>query len=557
MYVRERTLMTILVKKMTLLPGKLLILFLLLFFSSTSQATEEWIYTTQQGDNLWKLSKTHLVSLRYWKALQELNGIKDPLHIPVGKKIRFPVAWLKSGSSVGQIVALSGNVYVTDGGGTRRIAYDNMILWENYSVETSENSSVTLQFSDGSKLQLLSNSNLNLGKMTTYGSTGMAKTRAALKKGRTENRVTPKTGPASRFEISTPSAIAAVRGTDYRIATGEDGESQTEVLGGEVGVQSGEVQHVLPKGYGMVSYRDKQPIEPVKLLEPPELSGLPETIRRLPAVFGLPAMDKATAYRLQIGEDPGFTTFLHDKTFSSNKIPCPELPDGNYFLRVRGINEHGLEGLDSVMEFVMDAHPLPPLQVAPVDGAAISDAPITFHWTEPKDGTAYHFILAEDKDFSQIVAREENIRKTTFEFKQELEPGLYYWGVATTDASGKTGPLSDPQLLRRVPFAPDTPDAEISDSGLTVRWHRGTEEERYRCQIANDPDFTGLLADEVVTEAQYQFAPSSYGSYYIRLATIDTDGYQGPFSSYQKVVIPAPSYLGWIVPAAILLVIIL
>ncbi len=297
--------------------------------------------------------------MRYWKKLQVLNDIQDPLHLPPGSKLRFPIAWLKSGSSVGLVVALTGDVKIIEHRTGRTIkAKKDMLLWDNDVIQTTGGANATIQFADESKILVQEHSELRLDKLTGYGTTGMAKTRARLEKGRTENRVTPKSGPASRFEIATPSAVAAVRGTEYRLSAEDNGESKTEVIRGEVGVNSGGVSKVVPKGFGTIAYKDRKPLAPVKLLDPPDLVVLPSTILRVPFPLIVEPIEGAKQYRLQIAEEETFESLLFDSTFAPFEMAGPYLGDGKYFLRIRGIDSRGLEGLDTIHPFVIDTQPL-------------------------------------------------------------------------------------------------------------------------------------------------------------------------------------------------------
>ncbi len=537
---------------------RLFSILLILLYCTPSLAADEWIYSVQPGDNLWTLSKKHLVSIRYWKELQTLNKVEDPLNIPPGKKLRFPVAWLKSGASVGQLVALAGEVQVIDQRTSKvKQAQKNMILWENDTLKTLAGGSATLQFSDGSKIQLLSNSELKLGSLISYGATGMAETRARLNQGRSQNRVKPKTGPASRFEISTPSAIAAVRGTEYRITSDPNGESKTEVLQGEVGVKSGDEKNVVPKGFGLVSFPHQKPLDPIKLLGPPDLSKVQTTIDRLPFALDIGFIHGAVKYRLQLSDSHEFETLLHDSTYPPGKVNCPDLPDGKYFFRIRGIDENGLEGLDSVLPFVMNAHPLPPLQIAPAAETFVKETTPTFTWSEPQGAASYKFQLAPDELFEQILIDEMAHPATNYTLSFKLNPGIYFWRVATTDNKGKTGPFSDPLPFRRSPSNPDISGSELDNKEMVFRWRKGKHDQKYRCQISSDTEFESIVSDEVVTKPQYSFKNFSYSSYYIRVANIDADGYQGPFSPFQKVVVTTPSYWAWFVPGFLLIMLLL
>lgn len=522
------------------------LLLFFLFHPPTLALSQEWEYTIQPGDNLWNLSKKHLVSVRYWEQLLELNGIKDPRNIPPGSTIRIPLAWLKAGSSIGRVVELVGEATIVSHlGGEVLPAGKGMFLWENDTLRTGAGSNATLEFADGSKLLVQENSELKMENLMRYGETGMAETQIRLQSGRVHNKVTPAAGPGSRFEISTPSAIAAVRGTEYRLSAEETEESRAEVVRGEIGVDSAGTSRIIPQGFGTITFMDRKPLEPVKLLDPPDLTELPSTITTVPFPLQLKPVAGAARYRLQIAENEEFDALLFDATFPSANLWGPDLPDGMYYLRVHAIDSLKLEGLDSVHPFTLDAHPVPPMPIKPADDEVLGEAKPVFQWSEPENVSEYGFQLARDDRFNRILLDEQRYGKTMFTPDREIEPGLYYWRVASIDRDGNKGPFGDHQRFRRTPPSPDMSDAAMDTKEMVFRWRKGEPGQKYRCQISRDPDFTSLVADSLLAEPRYSLKDFDSGSYYVRVAIVDTDGFAGPFSPYQKIRVPFPPPSPW------------
>lgn len=510
--------------------------------SPAGSLAQEWIYTVETGDNLWKLSKKHLKSIRYWKQLVELNNVDDPYNLRPGTSLRFPVEWLKSGSSVATIIELTGEATIIAQNRDHIVqAQKGMLLWDYDLIKTAGDSNVTLQFSDGSRILVQAESEMKIEKLMSYGASGMADTKVRLKSGRTHNKVTPRTGQGSRFEISTPSAIAAVRGTEYRISAEGSGESKTEVLTGVVGVDSSGNVQTVPEGFGTVSFKNRKPLSPVTLLPAPDLSMIPKTFRRIPFSFKSGQLDGARQFRIQIAGDEEFSTLLVDKTFPTNNLWGPDLPDDTYFLRVNGIDSNGLEGMYSVHSFSLEAHPLPPLQIHPPAEKVIDQSVVTFKWSKPQDASRYLFQLSRVDQFKRpLIIDETNLDNTTFTPGFEIESGIYYWRVASVAENGKIGPFSDPLKFRKSPPLPDMSEAELDMEEMVFRWRKAEAGQTYRCQISRDSDFSELLVDEELTDSHYSLKQFAYGSYYIRVAITDSDGYTGPFAPYQTAEIPAP-----------------
>ncbi|OYW24405.1 MAG: hypothetical protein B7Z49_03005, partial [Hydrogenophilales bacterium 12-63-5] len=64
----------------------------------------------------------------------------------------------------------------------------------------------------------------------------------------------------------------------------------------------------------------------------------------------------------------------------------------------------------------------------------------------------------------------------------------------------------------------------------------------YQLQIARDPEFSQPILDKVIDTEQIQIDRPEPGAYYLRIKTIDADGFAGPFGAPQKLDIPASKW---------------
>ncbi len=520
------------------MPAMLLLCFFLPLYSSVA-AAEEWIYTVRPGDDLWSLSKKYLISIRLWEKVQKINRITDPIHMTPGTKLRFPLELLKSGASVARITHINGRVSMSSGdSGDILPVKKGMLLWEKDTIRTGPDSSVNLEFSDGSIIQLQSNSSLLLEVLRSYGDTGITDTRIKLLRGRTRNRVIPRSGSGHRFEITTPSATAAVRGTEYRIGVSENQSSRVEVLKGRVDLGSRGKNRKLPGGFGSVAYRDKPPLAPVKLLPAPPLDGLPSTLTQLPPTLTLPPLGKARGYRVQLARERSFTTLIHDGITSSTALTLPTLADGTYYLRVRAIDHHGIEGMESLRSFTLNARPFPPKALQPAPAAVSTSYRPVLKWSGQPEAEAYLIELADNGDFHDPLV---HIRTTATSYTpvQPLKPGRYYWRTAAIE-SGRPGPFSTGLWFRCPPSAPDLALGTLVEDNTLFSWRPGEKNEHYRVQVAADPDFTDIIRDEKTIAPRYSLEKIGYGEFYIRVAAISSDNLEGPFSLPRKLLLTAP-----------------
>ncbi len=499
--------------------------------------SEEWIYTVQQGDNFWTISRKNLRSVRYWRKLAALNSVGDSARLLPGSTIRIPVEWLKKGASVARIIAVSGEaVVLRNNTETEIAAVAGMFLWGNDRVQTAAGSNVTLKFADDSEVLVQSESEIVLGKLMRYGSTGMTETNVLLKSGRTHNKIIPRSGPGSRFEIKTPSAVAAVRGTEYRVGSKPDGSSRIEVLAGSVRLDSSGVTGRLKNGYGSITFPDYKPLPPIKLLPPPELSRIGKEIFQVPFPLKLQPVPGASCYRLQIAATRDFCPLLYDRTFRGTNLWGPDLPNGEYFLRVNGIDNIGLEGFYSIHRFHIAAHPLSPVPLSPAADAVMENCQPHFRWSRPKEAEHYHFQLAKDEGFTSLLVNVDNLEQPQYSVRKQPLPGSYYWRLASVDSAENQGPYSAPQKILCPPPGPDMSAARLDMEQMVYRWP-GSTKNRYRFQVAHDEFFSRPFINQELAEPEFSLQALTPGNYYCRVATIAPDGLVGPFSTSQSVTV--------------------
>jgi hypothetical protein len=377
-----------------------------------------------------------------------------------------------------------------------------------------------------------------------YSDSGFVDTRVRVKQGRTEHQVTPRGGrDAPRYEIITPAATSAVRGTNYRMGATDGGQrSATEVLDGTVDVAARGARRVIPKGFGVVTRKGAPPDPPSRLLDAPALEGLPTRLDRIPLQISLPPIPGAVAYRVQIADTELFRTLRYDALLETPRIKAVDLPDGTYVMRVRGVDGAGLEGLDGYHELTVDARPEPPVLLAPPEAALLGSDSLELQWAEPEGAAAYVLQVATTPDFTSLLIAVADLSENRYGLDLALDPGSYYWRVATRDRFGEQGPFGDPQSFKRLAKAPDIDPPAVDEEQIVFRWSAGRPGDRHEFQLARDKGFQEVLIADTVSQPTYQVSRPESGIYYLRVRTIDADGDAGPYGTPQRIVIPTESY---------------
>jgi len=419
------------------------LLVLTLFAPALSQA-EEWIYTTRPNDTLWDISKKYLKKVSYWERLQAHNTVDIAKHLSPGTKLRIPLEWLKIEAAPAIVVSVTGDVSLKSSNITSlKSLTSKQVVNIGDTVTTGDNGSALIQFADGSNLLVQKNSQVIFNTLSVYGETGMVDTQLRLQKGRVETAVKPLRGSFSRYEITTPAAVAAVRGTKFRVAYTNNNEIMaSEVVKGNISVEAEGVEQSLNKGFGSITEKGKAPQPPVQLLNKPDLTALPTKIRRIPFVFQWPSLSGAEQYRIQISPAQHAKTLSLEALNNSAEYSLNTLEDGQYILRVRGLDKNSLEGFNAEHLFAIDTNfPVVSL-ISPVNKPETTNELLTFEWTQEQGAASYHLQVASDIEFKNVV-HDEVTNLNIIKLKEDLAEDSYYWRVIAVDNEGLEGKSSD------------------------------------------------------------------------------------------------------------------
>jgi hypothetical protein len=295
---------------------------------------------------------------------------------------------------------------------------------------------------------------------------------------------------------------------------------------------------------------------PRQLLDAPDLSGASARLERVPLRLSWQPMPGARGYRAQVFAFDSDEQLLLDGRFDDISAKWVDLPDGRYRLRVRAIDELGLEGLVATKAFELKARPEPPFTVAPRAGALVHGEKISFAWTRSSPAARYRLQLAASPDFASPVLDKADFETPPHELA--LPPGDYHWRMASITADGDQGPFGDAQAftLRPIPPSPALEPAQASDEGIVFRWKAPAAGAKVQYQVARDAAFSQIEFDETSNASEGRLDKPAPGTYFLRVRTIDADGFAGNFGVPQQIEVPRSN--AWmLVPAALLLLLLM
>jgi len=405
-------------------------------------------YQTHRGDTLMSIAQQWSSHSENWTAIAKINHIDKDSNIPVGTPIVIPADLLADEPSQAQVEAVSGNVIARTSDGKNIALQVGVKFSEGVQIETGVDGFLTMSLPDASRISLPSNSRVKFSKLRMARYTKSPRTELTLQRGHIESRVAPLDANHGSYEVHTPSSVAGVRGTQFRV--GVDGGGVTnEVLSGKVAV--GDAKHVsdLPLSAGQGNIVNAKGVgAEIDLLPAPQLDsaahngnvGDKAQIQLLP-VAG------ARAYHVQIANDPDALDVLAESRSNSTHFKFASLAEGSYFARVSAIDKNGLEGLVNIQP--ISFHP----GMGQDRGAAAApnfapfvdsydDKSVTLRW-QAQAAKEFNVQVARDAQFTWLI-----FNSTTGKPEAQLPRpafGTYYTRVQAINVDGSVTPFSATQ----------------------------------------------------------------------------------------------------------------
>ncbi len=515
-----------------------------------------------KNDTVIQLCQKYLDDPAQWMQIVEFNRLSNRDLIYPGQKILIPVRYLKGLPAPGRVAFFKGDVRVREkADGEWKPLSGQERLEKGASIQTGADGAVEILFDDGTSLIQQSHTVLEILKTQTKAG-GSLWRRFLLQSGRLILHVRRAMGKEQRLEIQTPAAVAVARGTDFRVRVDDRGDTASEVLEGRIDVGAMNQTVELSEGYGTKVKKGLPPMKPRPLMPPPEPVDIPSVYRKTPLVFTVKAFSGAVSNRFVLTRDETQKDALYERVVPNGQpFLVPVIDDGVYYLSVRSIDETGIEGLSAPpMAVRVRVNPLPPFIQSPVDGARIKSKKVSFNWLRVDQAAFYEIEVSPDPLFEKTSVQRMKTPQNTHDVEL-AEFGAYYFRVRAVADDGHEGLWSDRIAFHLIapPPSPSVDTPQLEEKSLHIRWQDQGAGKRYRCQISRDRSFRELIADKMVSEPSLILdRPVQSGLYFVRIQTLDAEGYAGGFSEPQTFEIKSAKD-PWVVVGAygIMLIIIL
>ncbi len=498
--------------------------------AQVAEPHQELLYRVQTGDTLIGIGQRLLDSPERWRDVRRLNRIDEPRRMHPDTELRIRYDWIRSEPSTLR-VERAGGTTTLDGSP----AAPGAVGREGSRIETGADGVVELLLEDGTRLTIPPASAVRIDRLRHYLSPEALEVQIAVERGAVDtaaarNRKRP-------LRIRTPSATAAVRGTEFRV---RDRQSDTaiEVLDGRVAARSDGDDVALATGQGAIAAPGRAP-QLEALLQPPTLARLPGRIETVAARLPFDALAGAAGYRVQVARDEAFTLLLSDTVTATPEVTIVSRNDGVLHVRARGSSSLGLEGLQSqAARIEVAARPEPPLPLKPTDRGVTFDSAVELGWAEPRGIGAYRLQVAADPAFTTTVYDRSGPEPTrSVELPALSGPSAqWWWRVAAIDGA-RQGPFSAARRFEQRPIG-GAPSAQVDDDRIELAW-ADLPGHRYQLQVARDMVFAAPLVTRDLATPSLTLDALPPGVYYTRVRSIDPQGVESPFGPVQRFEIKA------------------
>lgn len=496
---------------------------------AAEEPSVEWVYSVRPHDTLIHFGQRHLINPNDWHILQKINQIKDPYRMPIGSKVRVPLYLVKQGPTNAEVVLALGEAYILNPNKTKQLATVGQKIGPGTELQTADKGKLNIRFADGSIVTMQPNSTLKLDSLSMYSGGGMVDTKLRLHQGKVEVEANPQKVRGNKMQIFTPTAVAAVRGTEFRVSTNPHSIRQ-ETLDGRVVLSAAGEEVSVNKGYGSLSENGHAPQPPVVLLPAPNVTSLPIKLATLPIVFTMSAQSDAVAWVGKIYKEAQLTTVLAESESQTGRLDFGDIDDGKYYLKVRAKDNKGFEGYDATHPFTLNARPFAPHAVSPSQAEVVNDSKPTFSWSEVDMAKTYIVELSKDAEFKDLLqVAQVSINRFTPEVS--LPIGLYFWRLASVDGDD-IGPYSSVYKFsyKQAPPVPDISQlvAKVKENRVFITTINPPEGFTYEAMLDNEMNNKINVWQAAGLNGHFDFLLREYGKQTLRLRLVDADGDAGP-----------------------------
>ena len=316
------------------------------YSTAESLGVDDLQYSVKKNDTIWGICKNYVADPLCWKKLVKYNKLKNPKYLPPKSIIKIPRSWLIDQSATALVIAVEGDVSVSRDGSLKAKQLEIGILLNQEDVITSQDGTAMIKFADDSRLLLKTNSMIRMASLQFSNQTQIIDTRIELLRGRVKAQVEKLRSVNSHYEIMTPAAIVAVRGTEFRVSSVKNTitgaiEMRTELLSGALLVKSETNQQNIVAGQAVLAIEKEGVSETIELLPRPLMALNERKSITFPLLLDWKNLEKAVSYKVTLMKKE---EQVWEKTIQESELLINDIDSGPHQLLIRGIDGQGFEG---------------------------------------------------------------------------------------------------------------------------------------------------------------------------------------------------------------------
>ena len=503
-----------------------------------SDPEADWFYTYRPSDSFQDIGQRFLNNKYRWPDLVRYNKIEDPASLQPGSIIKIPIAWLKFQPRPAKTLSVDGNVLVKKGQLARfELLKPSALIHVGHEI-MSRNGTALIKLADNSIIRVEPETHIAFNRLSHFGDTGMVDTRIRLKRGGIINTVAPLL-KGSRFEIRTPSAVAAVRGTEFRIRSNDEG-TQIEVTEGVVSFGHAHGLQTIRAGQGASVSPQSALMETRRLYNPPSRNFGSGNIKDLPVTLSWEPVPGATSYKYELTATDESGQMVRTKQTKQPSVELNHVKSGNYQVAMRAVDAEGFEGLNdsAVIEVALDGDT--PTLLFPPSGSVINSADLKFDWSMEDEATTKSKLqVSIDSSFNDLVIDQQFAARSQSDLRNKLGPGLYHWRVVGLsdqhiESASKPHQVSVRVLMKQTKIL----SVNYVKEQVGLFWNSVPEANGYILQVSDSPNFLSILREESIQKPSAFLKLSQGKQYYARVKGIPSDLYQSEFGPSETLFVP-------------------
>jgi hypothetical protein len=308
-------------------------------------------YTVKAGDNMSTLAQRHLQDEGDLAEVARVNQIPNIHRVQVGRVIKIPRQILKYTPAQATVTQINCTTALRLDGEQSQDLKPGSILREGDVLRIPAGCRLSMSFEDQATVRLLSGAVVQLKTLRRNAFDAAPQVHLELLNGRLSAKVPTRAQPNAPFQVTTPSSMAGIRGTQFRAGFEADqGNAQVEVLNGAVAAQGLADTQIarLETQHGMAIASHGKAFEVERLLPAPRFEQLAIAASgNAPAALHFAPPAQARRFSLTTSQDANFRAILSTQFTEQARIDAPNLSAKADFYQWAAISGTGVMGLES------------------------------------------------------------------------------------------------------------------------------------------------------------------------------------------------------------------